>query len=102
MVYNMLQLIGDVTESKINGSNLPGSTSNNATSSELHVLLTTFFGIAGAIAVLVIVIAGFTYITSAGDPQKTARSRMAIIYALVGLAVAISAEAFVAFVVNKL
>ena len=88
--------------SKIDGSRLPGARSNNATASELQVILGIFFGIAGAIAVLMIVINGLQFITSTGDPQKAARARSGIIYALVGLAVAISAEAIVAFVVGKL
>jgi len=98
-MLTMLKLLADVTESSVQPSNLP---KGNTSSTELHTLLTTFFGIIGAIAVLVIVICGFQYITSAGDPQKTARARMGIIYALVGLAVAVGAEGFVAFVVNKL
>lgn len=102
MVSLSTRLFFALTESRINGGSLPGSHSNNATASELQVILGIFFAIAGAIAVLMIVINGLQFVISAGDPQKAARARSGIIYALVGLAVAISAEAIVAFVVGKL
>jgi len=88
--------------SAVNSGSLPGSGSNNATSNELQTLLGVFFGIIGGIAVLMVVISGFMYVTSAGDPGKAAKARNSIIYALIGLAVAIAAEGIVAFVVGKL
>jgi Type IV secretion system pilin len=68
----------------------------------ITIILSIVFGIIGALALLIITIAGFRYIISAGDPKKTADAKSTIIYALIGLVVAISAEAIVAFVVNKL
>jgi multisubunit Na+/H+ antiporter MnhB subunit len=55
--------------------------------------------ITGAIAVLIIVIAGFRYIVSQGNPNEVTTSRNAIIYSLVGLIVIIAAYAIVNFVV---
>ena len=98
---NPLSLFAGIN-SPINGGNLPGSSTSNTTSTELQSLLGVFFGIVGGIAVLIIVIAGFQYITSSGDPQKAANARSAIIYALIGLSVAASAEAIVVFIVGKL
>lgn len=59
-------------------------------------------GLAGAIAVLIITIAGFRYVVSAGDPQSAAKAKNAIIYTLVGLIVALSAFGIVSFVVTRL
>ena len=73
-----------------------------ADSSEIQALLSILFGIIGALALLVIVVSGLRYITSAGDPEKTAKAKNGVVYALVGLAIAVSAEAIVAFVVNRL
>jgi ABC-type amino acid transport system permease subunit len=78
---------------------LPQPTADQGT---ITTILSIVFGIIGALALLVITIAGFRYILSAGDPQKTADAKSTIIYALIGLVVAISAEAIVAFVVNRL
>ncbi|MGB4759505.1 MAG: hypothetical protein WBP26_05635 [Candidatus Saccharimonadales bacterium] len=52
------------------------------------------------IAVLIIVLAGFKYITSAGDPQSVAGARKAIIYAVVGLIIMGMAYSIVAFVIR--
>ncbi|GAC1500698.1 MAG: hypothetical protein NVS1B10_04470 [Candidatus Saccharimonadales bacterium] len=71
-------------------------------SNQLQTILSIFFGIIGALALLIIVLSGLRYITSAGDPEKTSRAKNGILYAVVGLIVAISAEAIVAFVVKKL
>lgn len=78
---------------------LPQPTADQST---ITIILGIVFGIIGALALLVITIAGFRYILSAGDPQKIADAKSTIIYALIGLVVAISAEAIVAFVVNRL
>jgi hypothetical protein len=72
-----------------------------ANSSALQHLLQIVFGIFGAIAVLMIVIAGLHFIEAQGDPSKIAKARNTIIYALVGLVIAISAEIIVSFVLGK-
>ncbi len=80
------------------GTGLPkisGSASN------LHAALATVFAILGVLSVIVVVIGGFQLIMSQGDPQQVGRARMTIIYAVIGLAVAVSAEAIVGFVLGK-
>ena len=74
----------------------------DASSVTLHNILSIIFGIIAVVAVLIIVIAALKFITAQGDPQGVAKARSTIIYTLVGLVVAISAEVFVAFVLNKL
>jgi hypothetical protein len=75
----------------------------NASGSEpIKTVLQFVFALLGGIAVLVITIAGFQFVLSRGDPQKTATAKNAIIYALVGLAVAMSAFAIVTFVIGKI
>ncbi len=67
---------------------------------ELQSILSITFGIIAAIAVLIIVVAGFKYVTSEGKSENTARARETIIYAVVGLVISLSAEAIVAFVLK--
>jgi hypothetical protein len=88
----------------ISPGNLPGQqlTSSSADTTEIQTILGIAFGIIGALALLMMTVSGLRYILSAGDPQKTAQAKNGIIYSLVGLAVAISAEAIVYFVVSKL
>lgn len=59
------------------------------------------FGLIGAIALLVITIAGFRYVVSHGDPSLIAQSKNAIIYALIGLLVSISALGIINFVIDR-
>jgi hypothetical protein len=72
-----------------------------ANQNALENILSIVFGIIGALAFLMIVISGLRYVTSSGDPQRTAKARDGVVYALVGLALALSAEAIVAFVVKR-
>jgi hypothetical protein len=72
------------------------------TEGRLQIILNTVLAVTGAIAVLIIVIAGFKYIISQGNPSDVATARNAIIYALVGLIVIMFAFAIVNFVLEGL
>lgn len=74
---------------------LPGVQADNA---HLQTIFNVVLSICGAIAVLIIVLAGFRYIYSQGNPSETATARNAIIYALVGLVVIAVAFSIVNFV----
>jgi hypothetical protein len=60
------------------------------------------FGLAGAVAMLVIVIAGLRYTISRGDPNAVKTSKETIIYAIVGLIIAISGYSLVTFVFKEI
>lgn len=77
---------------------LPDTNANTAT---VKNILRIVFAFIGAFALMSMTASGFKYITSAGDPGKTSEAKKGVIYAVVGLAVAISAEAIVAFVVKN-
>jgi len=70
-------------------------------STQLTNIFQYLFGFIGALAVLIIVIAGLRFILANGDPQSVAKARNTIIYAAVGLALAVSAEIIVTFVLNN-
>ena len=57
----------------------------------------TYF-LAGVIAVIVIIIAGLSYATSAGDSAKIAKAKNQILFALIGLVLILSAFAITAFI----
>src|SRR5665213_216244 len=69
-------------------------------STELTTIFQYLFGFIGALAVLIIVIAGLRFILANGDPQSVSQARNTIIYAAVGLIVAVSAEIIVTFVLG--
>ncbi|MEO5499432.1 MAG: MMCAP2_0565 family pilin-like conjugal transfer protein [Candidatus Saccharimonadales bacterium] len=56
----------------------------------------------GVISVIMIIIGGFRYTTSAGDAGQTKSARDTIIYAVVGLVIAIMAYAIVNFVLSRI
>jgi multisubunit Na+/H+ antiporter MnhB subunit len=59
------------------------------------------FGAAGAICLLIIVMAGLRYTMSQDNPQETARAKNQIIYALVGLVVVLTAASIINFVLKS-
>lgn len=73
-----------------------------ASQNELTTILNVVFAIAGALALLMIVISGLKYITAAGEPKDMSEARKGIIYALVGLVLVIVAQAAVAFVIQNI
>lgn len=79
-------------------TNLPVA---KATSANLQHILQLAFGIIAVVAVLIIVIAAFQIVIAQEDSNQVAKARETIIYAAVGLAIAISAELIVSFVLGK-
>ena len=57
--------------------------------------------VAGAVAVIMVIVAGFKYMTSGGDSGKVSSAKNTLIYAMVGLAIAVLAQALVHFVLSK-
>lgn len=80
------------------GTGLPAI---GAGKSQLTAISQLVFGIIGAVAVIMIIIAGIQFAASQGDPQGAAKARNTIIYSVVGLVVAISAEVIVTFVLGR-
>lgn len=74
----------------------------DASGAQVQVILRIVFGLAGAVAVLIVVIAGLQYVISSGDPQKTAKAKNTILYALIGLTIAIFANVIVTFVIGRI
>jgi uncharacterized membrane protein len=56
----------------------------------------------GIIAVIIIMVSGMRFILSGGDAQKVASARNTILYSVIGLVVAVLAQAIVLFVLKKL
>lgn len=54
----------------------------------------------GVVAVIVIVISGFKFTTANGDQAKVASAKNTILYAVIGLVVAMLAQAIVIFVID--
>lgn len=68
----------------------------------LIALTEALLTIAGMLAVVMIIVAGFNYLTSTGEADKTAQARQRIINTLVGLAIIVVASAVVRFIGSTL
>lgn len=66
----------------------------------IQSILNWIFGIIGIVAVVMIIIGGFNFMTSAGDPGKVKKGKDTILYGIIGLVVALLAFAIVNFVLN--
>jgi len=60
-----------------------------------------FLYVAGAIAVIYLIWAGYTYITSAGDPEKATKGRNSIVYAVIGIVVIVLSYVIVVTVASE-
>lgn len=68
----------------------------------LNKIINVIIGIVGFIAVIMIIIGGISYSTSAGDPGRVKKAKDTIMYGVIGLVVAILAYAIVNFVLTSL
>lgn len=73
-----------------------------AGSDRIAIIVTIVASIAGSIAFLIMVIAGFKYVSSRGDAQAVARAKDTIVNAAIGLVVIVSAYAIVAFTISNI
>jgi hypothetical protein len=62
----------------------------------------TLIFIIGAVAVIFLIIGGLRYVVSNGDPKNVSAAKDTILYAIIGIVVAIVSFAVVSFVINAL
>lgn len=91
---------GTVGTGTLNLSSLPNP-GGVATGNIIQIILQDLFGVVGALSLLFLIIGGFRYILSGGEPQNSAAAKGTILYAIVGLIIAIVAESIVALVLGK-
>ena len=80
-------------------TNLPEVVLNEST---VRIGLQLVFGVIGTMALIYIVLSAFQLVASQGDPQALAKARQSIIFAVIGLVVALSAEILVSFVIMRI
>lgn len=67
----------------------------------IRVAITILSVVIGSVAVIVIILSGFKMIRANGNAQDIATARTGIIYAVIGLAIAVIAPLIVGFVLNN-
>lgn len=77
--------------------NTPADDSSNTLEGNIKNIINLLIGVAGIVCVGVIIYAAAYMMTSQGEASKVTKARLALIYALVGLIVALLAFAIVNF-----
>lgn len=92
----------------VTSSDQPGEcakTADNSSENKVNDLLSRIINIfsvvVGVIAVIMIIVGGFRYITSGGKEEGIKSAKNTIMYALIGLVVVALAQIIVKFVLNK-
>ena len=99
-LFYFAQACGTPEPGKVIGPDcLPEVEASNTT---LNTVFMIVFVTIGAVAVLIMVLAGLRYITAGGDPQKIQSAKNEVKYALIGLVIAAGGAAAVNYVINRL
>ena len=97
--------LGAASDAK-NGLKQTNTTLSNTAESDLGSIVVPVINIlstiVGALSVIMVIVGGFRYVVSAGDPTRAKSARSTIIYALVGISVVVFAQTIVKYVVNKI
>lgn len=75
--------------------------SKTAAAGAISTIIDVLIYVMAAVSVIVIVIGGFQMLVSQGEAEKIKRSRQMIVYALIGLVVALAGWAVVNFVLGQ-
>jgi uncharacterized membrane protein len=98
---------GDVDKLEFTSGNKPTTETcnTNANASKLNTLIKNIINIfsilVGIVAVIMIIVGGFRYITSGGDSGNVTTAKNTILYAIVGLVIVALAQFIVRFVLEK-
>lgn len=89
----------------INGISPDGGTCNNPSGSSVNQLITIAINmlsvVAGVVAVIMLIVSGFKYVTSRGDANQISSAKQSLIYAIVGMVVVALSQIIVKFVLSE-
>lgn len=80
----------------------PPDESGNTLTADITTILNAVIGVLGFACVIVIIIGGVNYMTSAGDSGKVKKGKDTILYGVIGLVVCALAFAVVNFVIGSI
>jgi hypothetical protein len=80
-----------------------GSCTNNGNriSDVIKAIINILSAFVGVAAIIMIIISGFRYVTSGGDPNNVSSAKKTLIYAIIGLIIVALAQVIVHFVLSK-
>ena len=84
------------------GNGLEGTLGNKSLIGTITSLINVALGLLGVIAVVIILIGGFKWMTAGGNEDKVGEARKMIFAGIIGLAIILSAWAIAKFVITSL
>lgn len=100
-------LFGGAKSAACQGLSMNGTTTDECATGTstvngvLRVIVNVFSAIVGIIAVIMIIVAGLKFITASGDSSAVASARSTLLYAIIGLVVAVLAQVIAHFVIAR-
>jgi len=101
------QVTTTTTTKDATGNDVTTTTVNGTTSFKdiwliVLAIIDILMTVAGVVGVIFVIVGGFKYVTSTGTPEKVSNAKNTILYAVVGVVVAIVASQIVGFIGHKL
>jgi hypothetical protein len=84
------------------GNDVCQTTGTGTLLGKVGTIIDTLFIVAGAVAVIIMIMGGIRYITSTGDSKRIQAAKDTILYAVIGLVVVILGRAIVGFVIGQI
>lgn len=76
---------------------IPSTSADNVLANALEII----YWVVGVVAVIVIIFAGFRYVTSAGDPAVATKAKNMILYSVIGIIIVILAFVITQFILGR-
>lgn len=92
---------GTGTSSGIGPTVTPVGDGSNTLTTNVASIINAVIGVLGLVAVVIIIIGGVNYMTSAGDAGKVKTAKNTILYGVIGLVICVLAFAIVNFVISN-
>jgi hypothetical protein len=89
--------IGQATGNGCESVNQSGSSISSVIAGALNLL--TF--VAGVATVIMVIIAGFKYLTSQGDASSVSNAKSTLLYALIGIVIVVLSQTIIFFFINS-
>lgn len=80
----------------------PNCTASGSIETLIKTIINVISAIVGAVAVIMIIIGGFRFVTAGGDSNNVSSAKNTIVYAIVGLVIVAFAQVIVRFVLQRI
>lgn len=80
----------------------PADVGDTSLESYIQTIINVLLGLIGVVAVIMLIYGGFRYVLSGGNEKSTSAAKDTILFAIIGIVVAVLAFAIVNFVIGSL